>query len=110
LASKTPIDSEKDLLEVDDISSGAMGFRREVRNDFQFDKRYFIGFDDLDEDLQLFDSKWRKVICLRSGVIHDYSTESFSDYYDFRYNWIGINRSYTKFRKSGDLDYPLGSM
>jgi GT2 family glycosyltransferase len=47
---KMPSDVEKNFLEVDGVSSGAMVFREEVRNDFCFDPRYIIGFDYIDKD------------------------------------------------------------
>lgn len=103
---KMPIDLKKGFLEVDGVSSGAMVFREAVRKDFCFDSRYFIGFGDIDKDMQLLNSKWRKVICLKSKVFHDHS-ESFSDYYDFRYNWIEISKSYATFRRKWGLRLPL---
>jgi len=97
----------KDFIEVDGVSSGAMVFKEEVRNDFRFDTRYFIGFGDIDKDLQLLNSRWRKVICLKSKVFHDYAPADFSRYHNFRYNRIEIRRSYAKFRKKWGLRFPL---
>lgn len=98
----------KKFLKVDSTGSGAIVIRKDVKNAFHFDPRYFVGFGDLDKDIQLLNSKWKKVVCLESRVYHDSPREDQDiNYLNVRYNWIEISRSYAKFRKKWGLRFPL---
>ena len=104
----TMLRGHKKFLEVNSTGSGAIVMRKEVRNAFHFDPRYFVGFGDLDKDVQLLNSKWKKVVCLESKVYHDSPRKDQDlDYLNLRYNWIEISRSYAKFREKWGLRYPL---
>lgn len=104
---KMPV-GDKEFIEVNGTGSGAIVMRKEVKNDFHFDPRYFVTFGDLDKDLQLLKSKWRKVVCLKSKVFHEPGWKSRDpNYLKVRFNYWEISRSYAKFRKKWGLRYPF---
>jgi GT2 family glycosyltransferase len=104
---ETPEIKEKENEEyiiVDDLSGGVMLLRQEAKSDFVYDPQYFIAYEDLDKGVQLLASKWKKVVCLRSRVIHDQVKDV--NYTVLRMNYPEISRSYAKFRKKWGLRLP----
>lgn len=91
-------EQNKPFIVVDDVC-GAIVFRQDVKSDFAFDPQFFMAFSDLDKGLQLLASKWKKVVCLRSRVIHDQVGQKDLNYVTDRVNYPATSRAYAKFRK-----------
>lgn len=93
----------KEFIEVNDLC-GVILLRQEAKKDLTFDPQFVMAFSDLDKGLQLLRSKWKKVVCLRSRVIHDQVKDSdYLDYNLLRVNYPEFSKSYAKFRKKWGL-------
>lgn len=99
------VEKNKKFILVDDVC-GAIVFRQEVKSDFAFDPQFFMGFSDLDKGLQLMASGWKKVVCLRSRVIHGHIGPRDLNYVTKRMNYPETSRGYAKFRKKWGLRLP----
>ena len=97
---------DKEFIEVNDLC-GVILLRQEAKKDLAFDPQFAMAFSDLDKGLQLLRSKWKKVVCLRSRVIHDQVKDTdYLDYNLLRVNYPEFSRSYSKFRRKWELRLP----
>ncbi|MDH5450886.1 MAG: glycosyltransferase [Candidatus Bathyarchaeota archaeon] len=102
---KPKLERNEQFILVDDVC-GAILFRQEVKSDFAFDPQFFMEFSDLDKGLQLLASSWKKIVCLRSKVIHDHVGMRNLNYVAKRMNYAETSRAYAKFRKKWGLRLP----
>ncbi|MFX0199340.1 MAG: glycosyltransferase, partial [Candidatus Hodarchaeota archaeon] len=92
------VEQNKPFIVVDDVC-GAILFRQDVKSEFTFDPQFFMAFSDLDKGLQFLASKWKKVVCLGSRVIHDQVGQKDLNYIAERVNHPETSRAYARFRK-----------
>ncbi len=88
------------FVEVDNVSAGAMVYRNELKNCFEWDDNYFIGFDDLDKGLQLkLNCNWDVYVSLKSNLIHDKVSKKReeTEYNKARRDYNKIKESYLHF-------------
>ena len=90
---------------VDEVPTGAMIFRSEVLNIFEFDPNYKIGFGDIDKTLQLQQSKWGQAICMENQFTHDKKTKQTEYTKGGRY--LDLSESYRYFIEKWNIRYPL---
>ncbi len=94
-----PEKTTEKFLEVDDVSAGAMVYRRELSNIIKWDTSYFIGFEDLEKGIRIKQSKWRCLVFIQSKFIHDKISEKkeYSEYNKSRRDYHSYRRSYIHF-------------
>lgn len=96
-------------VEVDDVAAGAMVYKRELLSIIPWDKKYFIGFEDLEKGLYLKKSKYKCVVSIQSKFIHDKVSEdpTAKAYNESRRNYHAYRQSYLHFMKKNNLRLPL---
>lgn len=74
---KTPplkiLRGDRQFVKIDDTLGGAMVFKIELLNYFQWDPKYFIGFGDIDKGMQLKsnNNRFKLYLYTKSRLIHD---------------------------------------
>ena len=101
------INNTKNYLKVDDVSSGAIVYRRELMNIIKWDPFYFVGFEDLQKGIYLMQSDYKCFISTRSRIIHDKLSKSpkYEEYNKKRRDYNNMRRSYIYFVKKNKLRF-----
>jgi len=99
------LESEKKLIEVEDLDGGAMIMRTKMLKDFEWDDRYGTWLEDIDKSLQILrDGKWKQAIAPKARLIHDRSwLNQKPEYVRVRLNGLSERRSYNLFRSKWGL-------
>ncbi len=90
------------FIEIDDTLGGAMAFKTDLLNHFQWDPNYFIGFGDLDKGMQLqLNSKYKYYLYTKPKLIHDKVSKDKKkkEYNKKRRDYHKIRESYLYFNK-----------
>lgn len=106
---KVPVSSkENEVLQVDDLSGGAMVFRRGLLSEFNWDPNYFLGFGDLDKGLQLKTSDYNFYVDTRVKAIHDKVSKKrrATEYNKARRDYKEIRKSYVYFIDKWGYKFP----
>jgi len=98
-----------DFVLVDDVSAGAMVYRRELSDIITWNPGYFIGFEDLEKGLHLKESQWKCFVSIQSKFVHDKVSEKkdYTEYNKSRRNYHAYRRSYLHFLKRNHCRWDL---
>jgi len=101
------LDFDKEWIEANDLSAGAMLYRTEMERCFSWDPESGY-FEDLDKSLQIMRSSWKQVIVPRGRLIHDRSWfMTAASYRKVRFDGVYMYRSYKFVHKKWRLRFDL---
>lgn len=94
-----PSQVKNEVIQVDDLSGGAMVFKKNLLDDFSWDPNYFVGFGDLDKGLQLKETGYNFYIHTNVQAVHDKISKKKDKkkYNKARRDYHEIRRSYLYF-------------
>ncbi|PIS42487.1 MAG: hypothetical protein COT24_03255 [Candidatus Kerfeldbacteria bacterium CG08_land_8_20_14_0_20_40_16] len=103
------LDNTPDYIAMDDICSGGILYRTQLKEIIKWDPYYFVGFEDLQKGINLFRSDYRCYVSTKSRIFHDKVSKklSYKEYNKSRRNYKTIRKSYLYFSKKNGLRFDL---